>query len=242
MSASGKIMNCEDYREAIAADPSESFENGPEHAAGCESCNAFKIEILALDEMIASALAIDVPELKMPELPTLGEDDDKVVNLPFRRTAKLSTPALLGIAASFALAAVIGLQFTGGGGPGADQLLAAEVLAHLDHEPWALEVTNVAVSDKQFSKVVNQQIGTMDRNIGLVSYAQTCIINGMKIPHLVIQGEKGPITLLLMPDEMVTGPVSLTGESVNGVILPVGDGETTSSGLSGVEHLAASLK
>ncbi len=64
----------------------------------------------------------------------------------------------------------------------------------------------------------------MDRGIGLISYAQTCVINGMKIPHLVLQGKKGPITLLLMPDEKVSGPVSLTGESVNGVILPLGDG------------------
>ena len=33
---------------------------------------------------------------------------------------------------------------------------------------------------------------------------KSCIINGKTIPHLVIQGKKGPITLLLMPDEMVT--------------------------------------
>jgi hypothetical protein len=217
-------MNCEDYREAIAADPSESFEHGAGHAVACESCSALKAEMLALDVMIASALAIDVPQLKMPDLPRLDEDDDKVVNLPFRRTAKLSAPTWLGIAASFVLAAVIGLQFIGDGGAGADQLLAEQVLAHVDHEPWALKVTNVAVSEEQFAQVVNPAIGTMDRGVGLVSYAQTCVINGMKIPHLVIQGEKGPITLLLMPNETVSGPVSLTGESVNGVILPVGNG------------------
>ena len=221
MSASGKIMNCEDYREAIAADPSESFEHGVEHAAACESCSAFRTEMLALDDVIARALAIDVPNLKMPELPALGAADDKVVNLPFRRTGKASW---LAIAASFALAAIIGLQFIGSGVPEADQSLADQVLAHLDHEPWALEVTNVAVSEERLARVVHADIGTMDRGIGLVSYAQTCVINGMKIPHLVIQGENGPITLLLMPNEMVSGPVSLTGESVNGVILPVGKG------------------
>jgi hypothetical protein len=64
----------------------------------------------------------------------------------------------------------------------------------------------------------------MGADIGLVSYAQSCIINGNTIPHLVIQGEKGPITLLLLPDEMVHGAVSLSGESVNGVILPHGNG------------------
>lgn len=223
MSASGQIMNCEDYREAIAADPSESFEHGAAHAADCNSCSAFRAEMQALDEIIASALAIDVPQLKMPELPPLTEDDDKVAHLPFRRTARLSTPAWLGIAASFALAAVIGVQFVGGG-PSHDQLLVAEVLAHLDHEPWALEVTDVGVSDERFSRVVNPQIGTMSRNIGLVSYAQSCLINGMTIPHLVVQGKKGPITILLMPDESVSSPVSIDGEGVKGVILPMGKG------------------
>ena len=222
MNASGNIMNCEDYREAITADPSESFEGGAGHAAACETCSAYRAEMRALDETIAKALAIDVPELKIPDLPPIGEDDN-VVNLPFKKPSRISTPAWLGIAASFAIAAIIGVQFTGNGSAG-DQLLAAEVLAHLDHEPWALEVTDVSVSDAQFRRVVNAEIGTMDRDVGLVSYAQSCIINGRTIPHLVIQGKDGPVTLLLMPDEMVSSAVELSGESVNGVILPHGDG------------------
>ncbi len=75
MSAAGTNMNCEDYKEAIAADPSESFDGGAVHAADCSSCNAFKAEIQALDARIAAALAIDVPDLKMPELPAVtGEE------------------------------------------------------------------------------------------------------------------------------------------------------------------------
>jgi hypothetical protein len=223
MSLSGKIMNCEDYREAITADPSESFEGGAEHVAACESCSAYRAEIRALDDTIARALAIDVPELKIPDLPPIGEDDDNVVNLPFKRASKISAPAWIGIAASFALAAIIGVQFAGNG-PAGDQQLAAEVLAHLDHEPWALKVTDVSVSAEQFSRVINPAVGTMDRDVGLVTYAQSCIINGKSIPHLVIQGVHGPVTLLLMPEESVNAPVSLMGESVNGVILPHGDG------------------
>jgi hypothetical protein len=223
-------MNCEDYRVSIAADPSESFDGGAGHVAACVSCSAYKAEIKALDGTIARALVIDLPELKFPELPPLANDGN-VVNLPFWRGARPSTPAWIGIAAAFALAAVIGVQFTGNGtaqdrlpGTAQDRLLAAQVLAHVDHEPWALKVTDVAVSAAQFTRVINPDIGTMDRGIGLVSYAQTCIINGVKIPHLVIQGEKGPITLLLMPNEIVSAAVQLSGENVNGVILPVGDG------------------
>ena len=223
MKASRKIMNCEDYREAIAADPSESFESGAAHVAACDSCNAYRSEMRALDGVIARALAIDVPDLKVPDLPPIGEDDENVVNLPFRRAANIPMPAWIGIAASFALAAIIGMQFVGNG-PANDQRLAAEILAHVDHEPWALKVTDVSVSDEQFARVINPAVGTMARDVGLVSYARTCIINGMSIPHLVIQGKYGPVTLLLMPNQSVSSPVSLVGESVNGVILPHGDG------------------
>ncbi len=64
----------------------------------------------------------------------------------------------------------------------------------------------------------------MDRSAGLITYAQSCKINGRDVPHLVIQGERGPVTILLMPHEMVAEPQLVNGESVNGVILPVGDG------------------
>jgi len=223
MNVSGKIMNCEDYREAIAADPSESFEDGAGHAAACESCSAYRAEMQALDLTIARALAIDVPDLKIPDLPPIGSEDENVVNLPFKRAAKITTPAWIGIAASFALAAVIGVQFSGNG-PAHDQLLVEQVLAHLDHEPWSLIVTDVAVSEEQFARVMHPGVGIMDRDIGLISYAQSCIINGRTIPHLVLQGEHGPVTLLLMPDEMVNSAMSLSGESVNGVIIPMGEG------------------
>ena len=221
MSASETEMNCEEFKKAIAAEPQASFEGGAEHVAACESCAAFMAEMQALDARIASALAIDVPEMKIPDLPAI--EDDNVVDLPFEGKSRITTPAWIGIAASLAMAAFIGFQMIGSQ-PGGQLTLADEILAHIDHEPGALQVTNVAVSEARLSRVVNPSVGTMDRNVGLVTYAQSCIINGKTIPHLVIQGKKGPVTLLLMPDEMVDGVITIEGESVNGVILPVGSG------------------
>ena len=227
MSSSGNIMNCDDYKQAIAADPSESFADGAEHVAACESCAEFKAEMLALDESIAKALSFDVPELHMPELPPLDGEDENVVNMPFKRKARITMPSWIGIAAGFALAAFLGVQFLATditNDSDNDLLLAAQVLSHLDHEPGALLPTNTEVAEERLAQVVNNDVGTMDRDIGLVTYAMSCVINGRKIPHLVIRGEKGPITLLLMPEEMVSMAVPLTGESISGVILPIGDG------------------
>jgi hypothetical protein len=132
-------------------------------------------------------------------------------------------PSWIAIAASFALAAIVGVQFLANDSI-SDQALAEEILAHVDHEPWAMQVTDVSVSGERLIDVMAVNRGTMNPEIGLVSYAQSCVINGNTIPHLVIQGRNGPITLLLMPDEMISTQVQLEGKGINGVILPVGNG------------------
>lgn len=214
-------MNCEEYRQAITADPSESFDGGAEHVASCETCSVYRTDIRSLDDKIAAALSISVPELKMPELPAI-EEDSNVVSMPFRRRGRFSAPSWLGIAASFGIAAVLIVRLLAPT-PVYDSL-ADEVLAHLDHEPQALVVTDVAVSERELKRVVSPYVTNLDGDVGLISYARTCVINGKKIPHLVIQGERGPITVLLMPEEEIDAAVTLNGKGVNGVILPVGDG------------------
>jgi len=213
-------MNCEQYKEAIAADPSASFGDGATHVAGCNSCAIFRVELQALDGRIARALAIVVPELKIPELPPVG--DGNIVSMPVGRKTRRLAP-WLAIAASFALAAIIGVQSVGNA-PDSEYSLADDILDHIGHEPAALKVTNVPVSDEEFSRVVNPSVGSMDRNVGLISYARTCVIHGKTVPHLVIQGREGPVTLLLLPDEMVERAQTIDRNRVNGVILPVGHG------------------
>jgi hypothetical protein len=214
-------MECKDYIEAIAADPSGSFE-GCEHSQGCEACREFRDEMVTLDQKIARALEINVPELAMPELPPIGEEDSNVVNLPFKREGRSKVPVWLGLAASVVVAIVLGMKFFE-----EDVVypsLGAEIMAHLDHEARSMRVTDDAVSDRRLDKVLREDVAEMNRDIGIVSYARTCEINGNEIPHLVIQGKQGPITLLLLPDEKIDGVVPLVGEGTQGVLLPVGDG------------------
>lgn len=208
-------MNCEQYREAIAADP--SFDGGAGHLSECAACQAYRREMLELDRAIGRALAIDVPELAVPELPDI--EADNVVALHRRRWSR---PMLFAMAATVVLAAFVGLRMLG---PGPQYpSLSAELLAHLDHEPHALRVTDVPVSDTRLASVVPANLAEMDHGAGLITYAQTCVINGREVPHLVIQGERGPVTLLLMPEEKVAAPEAFTGDGIKGIILPVGNG------------------
>ena len=40
-------MNCEEYRQTIAAEP--SFDGGATHLSDCPACREYRSEILALD-------------------------------------------------------------------------------------------------------------------------------------------------------------------------------------------------
>jgi hypothetical protein len=207
-------MNCGKYREAISGDP--SFDGGAGHLSECGSCQAYRREMIALDEKILRALSLNVPELNMPELPEI--ESSNIVSLSSRR--RFAPPSWFAIAATVVIAALIGIRFVGVD----NQTLAEEVLAHLDHEPQALVVTDVEISDVRFRSVVPANIASMDRSAGLITYAQSCKINGRDVPHLVIQGEHGPVTVLLMPEEKIPSALPLEGDTVHGVILPVGSG------------------
>ena len=94
-------MNCEEYREAIAADP--AFEGGASHVAACSDCQAYQREMLALNVKIAKAMQLNVPDLKMPELPEI--DTGNVVTLPARK--RWLKPMLFAVAATVVLATSI---------------------------------------------------------------------------------------------------------------------------------------
>jgi hypothetical protein len=171
-----------------------------------------------LDLKIAKALQIDVPPLVMPELPEI--DDTNVATLPARKRA--TRPLWFAVAATVVLASSIALRMSGVFTT--YESLAEGVLAHLDHEPAALQVTDVAVSDERLQKAVPANLAIFSRGDALVTYANPCKINGKTVPHLVIQGQYGPVTILLMPEEKVAETMPLDGTNVHGVIIPVGDG------------------
>ena len=212
------MKNCEEYRQAITADPAQNDTAG--HVDSCADCQAYRDGILEMDRKLHSAMTIAVPELTMPSLPDI--DTDKVVTLASRRS--LRAPLWLAAAASVVLAVVIGVRSGDESLPTSVDSLAQQVLAHVDHEPAALLPTSTPVGDDVLGSVVTQDIAHMNHDAGLITYAETCPVNGKPVPHLVIQGKKGPITILLMPDEAIDANRELEGDNVFGYLLQVGSG------------------
>lgn len=207
--------DCRKYREQLGADPGSDA--GDAHERQCADCRAWREELRILDARIAAALAIDVPKLELPELPDV--DTSNVFAIPERRRSPIPW---LAAAASILVVVVLGWQLAGP--EVAEASLAEQVVAHIDHEAFSMRVSDRAVSDDRLARIVPASVANLDQQTALISYAQSCVINGHPVPHLVMQGEHGPVTILLMPEETVDGPQQIDSAGYRGVILPVGSG------------------
>ncbi len=119
----------------------------PEIEANDDAYSDVKAEDPHFEAKIVEALKIPVPELVMPELPEI--ETSNVVSLSDRRSRR--APVWFAMAATVALAAVLGVKLFE---PPEYASLADEIVAHLDHEPYATRVTDVAVSDKRLKCIV----------------------------------------------------------------------------------------
>ena len=232
-------MRCEEFRQALDSDPGADFPGRAAHAAACADCARYAAESAVFERRLATALAVDVPDFSV-DLPDDGRDDhgagDKVVSLDKRRRGGgarwRGLPA--GVAAALALAVGLALQFGSAPRTLDGPALAAEVIEHMHHEPYSRVVTDQAVADAELGSVLAPAVSRLDvGRVGLVTYAKTCPINGRDVPHLVVQGADGPVTLLLMAGEKLDAPVPLEGDGFHGVILPVGDGSIAVVGEKG---------
>ncbi|MEM9172945.1 MAG: DUF3379 family protein [Pseudomonadota bacterium] len=239
-------MNFEEFEKRILADPFTTDPQCLEQAKRSEACARLQRQAQALDQQLEAIMNVPCPpELlePMPDMAALSDADldserlsadDNVVSLGSIRNrgqsgpaARWRVPVWAGVAASVALVAALFLREqpvepvptmdTG-------NALVAELVEHMSHEPYAMRRADTAVSDTALASVLNPARASVDEMPALVSYARSCIVNGRSVPHLVVQGEAGPVTLLLLPDESVDGPISIMQDGIEGVLLPVGNG------------------
>jgi Protein of unknown function (DUF3379) len=212
------MTDCDRCRAAIAADPDTGCER--EHLAQCPACRAWQADMRDLDARLARALAVAVPRLQLPDLDALPDNVATLERPPGGQRA--SSLRWLALAASLVVAAFVGIRLMNADTPAT--ALGDEVLAHIDHEAFSLAVTDRSVGAERLARVVPANVAVLPPDMPLVTYAQSCEINGHSVPHLVVQGEHGPVTILLMEHEKVDAPQHIGDGVLSGVILPVGGG------------------
>jgi hypothetical protein len=100
--------------------------------------------------------------------------------------------------------------------------LAGQVAEHVRHEPGSWEhVTPVPSSEVA---ALLSAAGVRFDTSRPVVYATRCPFNGRYVPHLVVQTEEGPLTVMLLADERVSRRREFVEGDLRGVLLPAGNG------------------
>jgi hypothetical protein len=216
------------------ADPHDADPELLAHRESCAECRAFTEQLLRFEARLERALLVDISL--------------KTAVLPFARLAE-ATPGprrWMAMAASLLLALVItaGVWLTL-----PQRGLAADVVAHMAGEPDAWRVTDVLVPEAELNAVLEQSKLRLKPDAGVVSYASSCDFRGHKVPHLVVQTQSGPVTVMVLVHEAVRNPKQFDEQGYRGTIVPVpGHGSIAvlmrdlSPGSGDVERIAARVE
>lgn len=197
-------MNCNEARLAIGADPGALPRDVAEHLRSCQVCSGYLREMRTLDSHIRRAFATDPPLAARPRTA-------KSPVLPARRWALAASVTV----ALLAGAIIWGLR------PG--DVLARDIAAHVDHEPasWSAD-RPMPPAAVRFA--LRESGVTIDETVDDVVYARTCPFRGREIPHLVVKTPRGPVTVLLLAGERLSGARRLDEHGYRGTLLPSSGG------------------
>jgi hypothetical protein len=197
------MMDHAPYRAAVLSNPHDPDPELRAHRDACPECAAYTDKLLRFEARLARAMQIDV------------QHTAQVVSLADRRS-RPSAPRWLALAASVIVGAVvIGLTWVV-----PSRSLAAAVIAHMAGEPDAWR-TEAAVPEPRLDAVLEDSKLKLMPNAGTVSYASSCPFRGHVVPHLVVQSDSGPVTVMVLVHESKAKWKQFDEQGYRGVIVPV---------------------
>ncbi len=220
----GLPPDCADFRQAAGADPGHLPRMAAAHAAGCAACAAHLRHLMALDAVLLEALRVPVPVVA-----------GRVASLPTRaggaRGAGLRWPTRqrwLALAASLLGGVAIGtLLWVSSPRPS----LAQALVEHMAHEPESMVVAAAPVDADTLAAVLAAGGIRLRPEAGQVSYANTCDFRGARVPHLVVQSARGPVTVMILRGERAAVRSSFDMAGHHGAIVPAGPGSVAVIGV-----------
>jgi hypothetical protein len=198
------MINHEQYRRVVLANPLGSDPEREAHRAQCEECRAFTERVIRFEQRLVSALNVTAPT----RATILSFDTRAAVGLAKGRR-------WLALAASVAMAFVAaGIWLT------PRSSLAADVVSHMAEEPAAWE-SHATLSAGELAPVLKRANMTLNPNSASVSYANSCSFRGQVVPHLVVQSRSGPVTVMILIHESVSKARQFDEQGYRGTILPI---------------------
>jgi hypothetical protein len=223
-------MNCTEFRFAVGADPQHLSAEAQAHRDSCEQCRAYATQMLELDRKLKRALELPLPQPQPFQIPA---EPARIQSRPGTRWYAL--------AASMMLAIAIGVVAWFGGTRDA---LASDSVKHMQGEIASMVATVERPPETDVDAAL-ARAGVRLRSSMAVSYAQQCGFRGHVVPHLVVQTNRGPVTVLVLKYEHVKHRENFHESGYSGVLAPSGPGTlaviaqddaTVNEALSEIDH------
>jgi hypothetical protein len=179
------------FRRTIYAEPNTTDPNIIRAAKDDPAKQSFWDEVKAMDAQIAEAMNIPIPENFADKL-ILRQGLDEFSQKRQKR------PWYFAMAASLAMLASISYMTLLAG----DNGLVNDVYAHVskDHMAKELSMSRRNVTSDDINKKMASFNVVMSEDIGEVVSANYCYLDTIKSLHMIVKGEKGLISLFIVPD------------------------------------------
>jgi hypothetical protein len=209
------MMDCEQFRRTLLAEPSNEDAELRLHLATCHECTRFALQLRRFEGRLERALRVEVNPRLMEQrvvtpLRAAARRGARAWDPPHRRWLAAAASVLLGTAVAFSLWLAA---------PG--RSLAADVVKHMAEEPNAWARTEIPVPEPLLGKVLIDSHVRLRPSAGLVSYASSCSFRGHTVPHLVVQTDSGPVTVMVLSHEALRSAMRFNEQGYRGVIIPV---------------------
>ncbi|HLZ99794.1 MAG TPA: DUF3379 family protein [Steroidobacteraceae bacterium] len=213
-------MDCGHVRRMLLAEPSSDDAGVRSHLATCAECTRYAVELRRFEGRLDRALRVEVnPRLMEHRVVTplraarprgAGPWGAGAWNPLHRRWLAAAASLLLGTAVA------VGLWLAAPG-----RSLAADVVNHMVEEPNAWARTDIPVPEPRLNKVLIDSHVRLKPGAGLVSYANSCSFRGYVVPHLVVQTDSGPVTVMVLVHEGLRSATRFNERGYRGVIVPI---------------------
>jgi hypothetical protein len=207
-------MNCIDYRRQLAATPEALDAEALAHEAACPRCAQARGEAQAFESTLRSALAVPVPESLADRILLHQTTDAR------RERAGRRLRTTWRVAAVLALAVGAGLFWRM---QLAAQPLSDLAVAHLPHEPYAL-TSHARVPFEEVRAMFASRGVELLRDPGAVDYLMVCPLGRDRAVHMVVQTDRGPVTVFFVPGRLERERAVWQREGLVGRTVPLADG------------------
>lgn len=207
-------MNCPEFRRKLLIEPRSRDKELADHASSCPECASEAEQAYRFEDRLHAALDVPRPVRLEPRIMSArSRATERGLSGFGSRWLALAAGALLAIG----LAGWMGYEWDRyfGVSSGLEMAVVNHIKYELDH---LHDDQDVRPENLEF--LLSQFGAGMEGDVGRVSFASRCDIGRHSGVHMVVPGQQGPITVLIMPGEYLMQAQQVRSPRFFGVIVP----------------------